>query len=147
MGGSGSGKTTLLRLIGGQEKAGRRRSVVDGQDVAGQNSAATSSYAMRRRMGMLFQFGALFTDMTVFDNVALMLREHRVAARAHQRSGADEAPRGRPARRGAADAGELSGGMGAAWRWPARSPSTRMLMMYDEPFTGLDPISLVSSAS
>ena len=74
MGGSGCGKTTLLRLIGGQERAVGGRVVVDGQDVAGLGREAL--YALRRRMGMLFQFGALFTDMTVFDNVAFPLREH-----------------------------------------------------------------------
>ena len=66
MGGSGCGKTTLLRLIGGQERAVGGRVTVDGQDVAGLGRDAL--YALRRRMGMLFQFGALFTDMSVFDN-------------------------------------------------------------------------------
>ena len=74
MGGSGCGKTTLLRLIGGQLLASKGRVMVNGQDVRMLNSDAM--YAMRRKMGMLFQFGALFTDMTVFDNVAFQLREH-----------------------------------------------------------------------
>ena len=68
MGGSGSGKTTLLRLIAGQLHADRGRVTVAGQDVQQLNTAGL--YALRRRMGMLFQFGALFTDLSVFDNVA-----------------------------------------------------------------------------
>jgi phospholipid/cholesterol/gamma-HCH transport system ATP-binding protein len=100
-------------------------------------------YAMRRRMGMLFQFGALFTDMTVFDNVAFPLREHTdlpaelindlVLMKLHA-VGLRGAARLMP--------GELSGGMArrvALARTIALDP---MLLMYDEPFTGLDPISL-----
>ena len=68
MGGSGSGKTTVLRLIGGQIRAQSGSLAVDGQEVSGLD--ASDLYAMRRRMGMLFQHGALFTDLTVFDNVA-----------------------------------------------------------------------------
>lgn len=141
MGGSGCGKTTLLRLIGGQEKAGGGRVVVDGQDVAGLGREAL--YALRRRMGMLFQFGALFTDMTVFDNVAFPLREHTdlppeliddlVLMKLHA-VGLRGAARLMP--------GELSGGMArrvALARTIALDPA---LLMYDEPFTGLDPISL-----
>ena len=74
MGGSGCGKTTLLRLIGGQLKASRGRVMVNGEDVG--TLDAEAMYAMRRKMGMLFQFGALFTDMSVFDNIAFQLREH-----------------------------------------------------------------------
>ncbi len=141
MGGSGSGKTTLLRLIGGQEKACGGRVSVDGQDVASLGRDAL--YVMRRRMGMLFQFGALFTDMTVFDNVAFPLREHTelspelindlVLMKLHA-VGLRGAARLMP--------GELSGGMArrvALARTIALDP---MLLMYDEPFTGLDPISL-----
>ena len=141
MGGSGCGKTTLLRLIGGQEKAVGGRVVVDGQDVAGLGREAL--YALRRRMGMLFQFGALFTDMTVFDNVAFPLREHTdlppeliddlVLMKLHA-VGLRGAARLMP--------GELSGGMArrvALARTIALDPA---LLMYDEPFTGLDPISL-----
>ena len=141
MGGSGCGKTTLLRLIGGQERAVGGRVMVDGQDVAGLGRDAL--YALRRRMGMLFQFGALFTDMSVFDNVAFPLREHTdlpaelindlVMMKLHA-----------VGLRGAAKLmpGELSGGMArrvALARTIALDP---MLLMYDEPFTGLDPISL-----
>ena len=74
MGGSGCGKTTLLKLIGGQIKSQSGKVVVAGQDVRQLDSSAL--YDLRRRMGMLFQFGALFTDMSVFDNVAFQLREH-----------------------------------------------------------------------
>ena len=74
MGGSGCGKTTLLRLIGGQLRASSGRVLVNGQDVG--TLAPEAMYAMRRKMGMLFQFGALFTDMSVFENVAFQLREH-----------------------------------------------------------------------
>ncbi|MBP8187734.1 MAG: ATP-binding cassette domain-containing protein, partial [Comamonas sp.] len=74
MGASGGGKTTVLRLIGGQERAQQGQVLVNGQDVGQMN--AQQLYAMRRRMGMLFQCGALFTDMSVLDNVAFPLREH-----------------------------------------------------------------------
>ena len=74
MGGSGCGKTTLLRLIGGQLKPTGGALRVAGEDVAAMDDEAL--YRLRRRMSMLFQFGALFTDMTVFENVAFPLREH-----------------------------------------------------------------------
>lgn len=141
MGGSGCGKTTLLRLIGGQERAAGGRVQVDGQDVGTLSHEAL--YALRRRMGMLFQFGALFTDLSVFDNVAFPLREHTnlppellddlVMMKLHA-VGLRGAARLMP--------GELSGGMArrvALARTIALDP---MLLMYDEPFTGLDPISL-----
>lgn len=141
MGGSGCGKTTLLRLIGGQLRASAGRVEVDGQDLA--QLSRDELYALRRRMGMLFQFGALFTDMSVFDNVAFPLREHtdlppelvrdlvRLKLNAVGLRGAEAL---RPA--------ELSGGMArrvALARAVALDP---MLIMYDEPFAGLDPISL-----
>ena len=74
MGNSGCGKTTLLRLIGGQLKPTGGDLFVDGQSVP--HMSHSELYAMRRRMGMLFQFGALFTDISVFDNVAYLMREH-----------------------------------------------------------------------
>ena len=74
MGSSGCGKTTTLRLIGGQLKPTRGQVWVAGQEVSSLDSDAL--YALRRRMGMLFQFGALFTDMSVYDNVAFQMREH-----------------------------------------------------------------------
>ena len=74
MGASGGGKTTVLRLIGGQQRAQQGAVLFDGQDVGRMDEPAL--YAARRRMGMLFQFGALFTDLSVLDNVAFPLREH-----------------------------------------------------------------------
>lgn len=74
MGGSGCGKTTVLRLIGGLVKAKRGQVLFGGKDVGTQTRDGL--YALRRKMGMLFQFGALFTDQSVFDNVAFPLREH-----------------------------------------------------------------------
>ncbi len=74
MGGSGCGKTTLLRLIGGQLRPSAGEVWVDGQAL--HTLGRGEMYRLRRRMGMLFQFGALFTDMSVFDNVAFPLREH-----------------------------------------------------------------------
>ena len=141
MGGSGCGKTTLLRLIGGQLRASQGRVMVNGQDVGTLDPDAM--YAMRRKMGMLFQFGALFTDMTVFDNVAFQLREHTHLPEDMIRDlvlmKLDAV-----GLRGTAKLfpSELSGGMArrvALARAVALDP---MLIMYDEPFAGLDPISL-----
>ncbi|MCB1928245.1 MAG: ABC transporter ATP-binding protein [Rhodocyclaceae bacterium] len=141
MGGSGSGKTTLLRLIGGQLQAGQGSVVVDGQELGGLGREPL--YALRRRMGMLFQFGALFTDMSVFDNVAFPMREHTRLDESLIRDlvllkldavGLRGAHGLMPS--------ELSGGMArrvALARSVALDP---MLIMYDEPFAGLDPISL-----
>jgi phospholipid/cholesterol/gamma-HCH transport system ATP-binding protein len=141
MGGSGCGKTTLLRIIGGALKPTSGTARVLGQSMSSLDQAEL--YAQRRRMGMLFQFGALFTDMSVFDNVAFQMREHT------------ELPEGlirdlvlmkldAVGLRGAADLmpSELSGGMArrvALARAVALDPT---LIMYDEPFAGLDPISL-----
>ena len=145
MGASGGGKTTVLRLIGGQQKATSGSARFDGHDV-GLMSAA-ELYTARRRMGMLFQFGALFTDLSVFDNVAFPLREHT-----------DLAPDlirdivlmklNAVGLRGARDLmpSEISGGMArrvALARAIALDPE---LIMYDEPFAGLDPISLGTAA-
>ena len=80
MGVSGSGKTTLLRLIAGVVKATRGRSE-SGRRRAWTSSTGQGVYELRRRMGMLFQFGALFTDLTVFDNVAFQMREHTELSR------------------------------------------------------------------
>ncbi|MCC4115075.1 ABC transporter ATP-binding protein [Aromatoleum toluclasticum] len=141
MGGSGCGKTTLLRLIGGQLRATAGTVEVAGRNVSSLNTAEL--YEMRRRMGMLFQFGALFTDMSVFDNVAFPLREHT------------DLPFGlirdmvlmklnAVGLRGAADLmpAELSGGMARRVALARAIALDPMLIMYDEPFAGLDPISL-----
>ncbi len=141
MGGSGCGKTTLLQLIGGQLKAGSGRVMVDGQDVGKLDREAL--YAMRRKMGMLFQFGALFTDMTVFDNIAFQLREHANLPEDMIRD-LVLMKLNAVGLRGTANLfpSELSGGMArrvALARAVALDPA---LIMYDEPFAGLDPISL-----
>ena len=145
MGASGGGKTTVLRLIGGQLRAERGEVLLDGQDVGRMDAGAL--YAARRRMGMLFQFGALFTDMSVFDNVAFPLREHTALPEALVRDivlmKLDAV-----GLRGARDPlpSEVSGGMArrvALARAIALDPD---LVMYDEPFAGLDPISLGTAA-
>ena len=145
MGASGGGKTTVLRLIGGQHKAQQGQVLFDGQDVGRMDMAQL--YAARRRMGMLFQFGALFTDMSVLDNVAFPLREHTDLPEALIRDivlmKLDAV-----GLRGARDLmpGQISGGMArrvALARSIALDPE---LVMYDEPFAGLDPISLGTAA-
>ncbi len=141
MGASGGGKTTVLRLIGGQQRAQQGQVLLGGQDVG--PLPQQELYALRRRMGMLFQFGALFTDMSVFDNVAFPLREH---ARLSESMIRDIVLMKLHAvgLRGARDLmpSEISGGMArrvALARAIALDPE---LVMYDEPFAGLDPISL-----
>ena len=145
MGASGGGKTTVLRLIGGQYRAQSGNLTFDGQQVASLNPA--DLYAVRRRMGMLFQFGALFTDLSVFDNVAFPLREHTDLSESMIR---DIVLMKLEAvgLRGARDLmpSEVSGGMArrvALARAMALDPE---LIMYDEPFAGLDPISLGTAA-
>jgi len=141
MGGSGCGKTTLLRLIGGQLKASRGRVMVNGEDVG--TLDAEAMYAMRRKMGMLFQFGALFTDMSVFDNIAFQLREHTDLPEEMIRDlvlmKLDAV-----GLRGTAKLfpSELSGGMARRVALARAVAIDPMLIMYDEPFAGLDPISL-----
>ena len=145
MGASGGGKTTVLRLIGGQVRAQQGQVRVAGHDVGAMSELEL--YAMRRRMGMLFQFGALFTDLSVFDNVAFPLREHTDLAETLIRDivlmKLDAV-----GLRGARDLmpGQVSGGMArrvALARAIALDPE---LILYDEPFAGLDPISLGTSA-
>ena len=145
MGASGGGKTTVLRLVGGQQRAQRGATLFDGQDVGAMDAAAL--YAARRRMGMLFQFGALFTDLSVFDNVAFALREHTDLPEALIRD-VVLMKLDAVGLRGARDLmpSEVSGGMArriALARAIALDPE---LVMYDEPFAGLDPISLGISA-
>lgn len=146
MGGSGSGKTTILRLIGGQLQPQQGRVEVDGENVP--SLATRQLYVLRRKMGMLFQNGALFTDMTVFDNVAFPLREHTDLDETLIRDlvlmklnavGLRNAAALKPA--------EISGGMArrvALARAIALDPA---LIMYDEPFAGLDPISMGVTAN
>ena len=153
MGASGGGKTTVLRLIGGQVRAqqgkllfaGAAGSAEEAQDIG--NLSSTALYAARRRMGMLFQFGALFTDLSVFDNVAFPLREHTSLSPALVRD-VVLMKLNAVGLRGARDLmpSEISGGMArrvALARAIALDPE---LIMYDEPFAGLDPISLGTAA-
>ena len=141
MGPSGIGKTTLLRLIGGQLTPDEGDVRFDGDSIV--SMSRKSLYNTRRRMSMLFQSGALFTDMSVFDNVAFPLREHTklsediiatIVALKLQAVGLRGAAQLMPS--------ELSGGMArraALARAIALDPD---LIMYDEPFAGQDPISM-----
>jgi phospholipid/cholesterol/gamma-HCH transport system ATP-binding protein len=141
MGGSGCGKTTLLRLIGGQLRPTRGTVRVDGQVVHDLDGDAL--YALRRRMSMLFQFGALFTDMSVFDNVAFPLREHSGLSEPMVRDLVLmklEAVGLRGAH--ALMPSELSGGMARRAALARAVVMDPMLVLYDEPFAGLDPISM-----
>jgi phospholipid/cholesterol/gamma-HCH transport system ATP-binding protein len=146
MGGSGCGKTTLLRLIGGVYAADRGTITFDGQRVDARDKALT--YRLRRRLGMLFQFGALFTDLTVFENVAFPLREHTKLPESMIRD-IVLMKLNAVGLRGAAPLriSEVSGGMArriALARAMALDPD---LIMYDEPFAGLDPISMGVTAN
>lgn len=145
MGASGGGKTTVLRLIGGQYRANSGRVLFDATDIGQLQRDAL--FQSRRRMGMLFQFGALFTDMTVFDNVAFPLREHTrlpevmvrdIVLMKLQAVGL----------RGARDLlpSQISGGMARRVALARAMVLDPELMMYDEPFAGLDPISLGTAA-
>jgi phospholipid/cholesterol/gamma-HCH transport system ATP-binding protein len=141
LGGSGCGKTTLMRLIGGVHGADRGRVVFDGEVVDARNQAQL--YRLRRRLGMLFQFGALFTDLTVFENVAFPMREHTLLPEAMIRD-LVLMKLNAVGLRGAAGLriSEVSGGMArrvALARAIALDPE---LIMYDEPFAGLDLISM-----
>ncbi len=141
LGGSGCGKTTLLRLIGGVHAATKGRVVFDGEAIDVRDKAQL--YRLRRRLGMLFQFGALFTDLTVYDNVAFPLREHTDLPEALIRD-IVLMKLNAVGLRGAAGLriSEVSGGMArriALARAIALDPE---LIMYDEPFAGLDLISM-----
>ncbi|MES2415394.1 MAG: ABC transporter ATP-binding protein [Pseudomonadota bacterium] len=145
MGASGGGKTTVLRLIGGQQKANSGQVLFDGQNVSAMNQATL--YAARRRMGMLFQFGALFTDLSVFDNVAFPLREHTALDEALIRD-IVLMKLNAVGLRGARDLmpSEVSGGMARRVALARAIVLDPELIMYDEPFSGLDPISLGTAA-
>lgn len=141
MGPSGTGKTTLLRLIGGQLKPHAGRIEVDGLEVP--NLSTTALYQLRKRMGMLFQSGALLTDLNVFENIAFPVREHtqlpeslirHLVLMKLQAVGL----------RGARDLmpSQLSGGMARRVALARALVLDPMMIMYDEPFTGQDPISM-----
>lgn len=141
MGGSGAGKTTLLNLIGGRLIPRAGTITVDGEVVSA--LSRTQLFALRRRMGMLFQSGALLTDLDVFENVAFPIREHTRLPESLIRSlvlmklelvGLRGARRLYPA--------ELSGGMARRVALARAIILDPMMVMYDEPFTGLDPISM-----
>jgi len=141
MGGSGCGKTTILRLIGGQLRPRAGRIMVAGQSVP--DLDRDGLFALRREVGMLFQFGALFTDLSVFENVAFPLREHTDLSEDMIRDLVLMKLNG-VGLRGAAPlaTGALSGGMARRVALARAIALDPMLVMYDEPFAGLDPISL-----
>jgi len=141
MGGSGCGKTTILRLIGGQLRPRAGRVMVAGQSVP--DLDRDGLFALRREVGMLFQFGALFTDLTVFENVAFPLREHTDLSEDMIRDLVLMKLNG-VGLRGAAPVmpAQLSGGMARRVALARAIALDPMLVMYDEPFAGLDPISL-----
>ena len=141
MGPSGTGKTTLLRLMTGQIRPDSGQVLFDGIDVS--NLSTRDLYALRRRMGMLFQNGALLTDEDVFENVAFPLREHtdlpealirNIVLTKLQAVGLRGAAQLMPA--------ELSGGMSRRVALARAMATDPEVLIYDEPFTGLDPISM-----
>ena len=141
MGASGGGKTTVLRLIGGQQRAQQGQVLFDGKDIGPMDEAQL--YAARRRMGMLFQFGALFTDLTVYENIAFPLREHTDFSEEMIRDLVMMKLNGVGLRGAAAlKPSELSGGMARRVALARAIALDPLLVMYDEPFAGLDPISL-----
>jgi phospholipid/cholesterol/gamma-HCH transport system ATP-binding protein len=141
LGSSGSGKSTLLRLIGGQLAPDRGKVIVDGHVV--HELGLAQLYALRRKMGLMFQAGGLFSDLSVFENIAFPIREHTrltesmvrelVLMKLHA-----------VGLRGARDLStdELSGGMARRVALARAIAIDPMLAMYDEPFAGLDPISI-----
>jgi len=146
LGGSGSGKSTLLKLIGGQLAPARGGIRVDGKLV--HELGTGDLYALRRKMGMMFQSSGLFTDLSVYENIAFAIREHydlpEELVRALVLMKLDAV-----GLRGARDMmpGDLSGGMARRVALARAIATDPMLAMYDEPFAGLDPISLNVIAS
>ncbi len=141
MGPSGTGKTTLLRLIMGEHAASSGRVLAFGEDVA--TLSREQLYALRRRIGMLFQNGALLTDLSVYDNVAFPVREHarlpepvlrELVLMKLQAVGLRGAAELMPA--------ELSGGMARRVALARAIVMDPEVLIYDEPFVGLDPISM-----
>ena len=141
MGSSGTGKTTILNLIGGRLRPARGRVIVDGQSVPDLSKRAL--FSLRKRMGVLFQSGALLTDLDVFENVAFPIREHtnlpesllrHVVLMKLETVGLRGARHLMPA--------ELSGGMARRVALARAIALDPMMVMYDEPFAGLDPISM-----
>ncbi|MBU0501013.1 MAG: ABC transporter ATP-binding protein [Gammaproteobacteria bacterium] len=141
MGPSGTGKTTLLKLIGGQLRPDAGTIEVDGRNV--HRLGNRDLYTLRKRMGMLFQSGALLTDLSVFDNVAYPLREHTALPKSMIRKlvlikleavGLRGASGLMPS--------ELSGGMARRVALARAIALDPMMILYDEPFTGQDPISM-----
>jgi phospholipid/cholesterol/gamma-HCH transport system ATP-binding protein len=141
LGGSGSGKSTVLRLIGGLVRPQGGRILVDGDDVVGLSESQL--YAVRKKLGMMFQGGALLDSMTVFDNVAFPLREHtpmrepEIANAVHQSLEAV----------GLSDVdallpGQLSGGMVKRVALARAIIMRPIILLCDEPFSGLDPVSV-----
>ena len=146
MGGSGGGKTTLLRLIGGMVSAQRGEILFDGARINPRDKATL--YRQRRQIGMLFQFGALFTDLTAYENVAFPLREHTDLSETMIRDivlmklnavGLRGAAHLKPA--------EVSGGMARRIALARAIALDPQLLLYDEPFTGLDPIAMGVTAN
>ncbi len=140
MGGSGCGKTTLMNLIGGRLKPTAGQILVDGQSVP--DLRKSELFELRKRMALLFQTGALFTDLSVFENVAFPIREHtklpepilrKVVLMKLETVGLRGARSLMPS--------ELSGGMARRVALARAIVMEPMMIMYDEPFTGLDPIS------
>jgi len=141
MGGSGSGKTTLLRAATGQLTAQRGRVLAFGQDMAGVSRAELQS--LRTRMGVLFQQGALFTDLNVFENVAFPLREHTRLAEAEVTERVLDKLDAVGLRAAAhLKVSEISGGMARRVALARAVVLEPELILYDEPFAGLDPISM-----
>ena len=141
MGPSGTGKTTLLKLIGGQLRPDQGTVIVDQKNV--HRLSHKELYRLRKRMGMLFQSGALLTDISVYDNIAFPIREHTSLTEPMIRSLVLMKLQA-VGLRGARDLmpNELSGGMARRVALARAIALDPMMIMYDEPFTGQDPISL-----